>query len=157
MTTLAGRLEKGVCDLCPLGCFLAITLPAFRARVLGLAVLADRMAAQPASCHRILHPSRHSRTGAECLLCQQPGVFRRNLARGRARQPHSGVHVHHRYDRGLHSWRSRSVALDFLKADDFMAAAPFTFLMASLIILIFGPGRFALDYLIGRYWLQRDN
>jgi len=45
----------------------------------------------------------------------------------------------------------------FSKPDDFMAAAPFTFLMASLIILIFGPGRFALDYLIGRYWLQRDN
>ena len=45
----------------------------------------------------------------------------------------------------------------FSKPDDFMAAAPFTFLMASLIILIFGPGRFALDYLIERYWLQRDN
>ena len=42
----------------------------------------------------------------------------------------------------------------FSKPDDFMAAAPFTFLMASLIILIFGPGRFALDYLIERYWLQ---
>ena len=29
--------------------------------------------------------------------------------------------------------------------DKFYAAAPFTFLMASLIVLIFGPGRFAVD------------
>ena len=34
--------------------------------------------------------------------------------------------------------------------DKFYAAAPFTFLVASLIILIFGPGRLALDTLIAR-------
>ena len=33
----------------------------------------------------------------------------------------------------------------FRDPDKFMAAAPFTFLMASLIILIFGPGLFCLD------------
>jgi putative oxidoreductase len=33
----------------------------------------------------------------------------------------------------------------FHDPDKFMAAAPFTFLMASLIVLIFGPGRFSLD------------
>ena len=44
----------------------------------------------------------------------------------------------------------------FSKPEDFMAATPFTFLMASLIILIFGPGRFAVDYLIERYWARRD-
>ena len=43
----------------------------------------------------------------------------------------------------------------FSKPEDFYAAAPFTFLMASLIILIFGSGRFSLDYLIERYWLRR--
>jgi putative oxidoreductase len=32
----------------------------------------------------------------------------------------------------------------------FYAADPFTFLMASAIVLFFGPGVFALDYLIGR-------
>ncbi|MDE3165092.1 MAG: DoxX family protein [Acidobacteriota bacterium] len=32
--------------------------------------------------------------------------------------------------------------------DKFTAAAPYTFLMASLIVLIFGPGRFALDSLL---------
>jgi len=44
----------------------------------------------------------------------------------------------------------------FSKPEDFSAAAPFTFLMASLIILIFGSGRFSLDYLVERYWLQRS-
>ena len=42
----------------------------------------------------------------------------------------------------------------FSSPDDFYAAAPYTFLVASLIILIFGPGRFALDYLIERKWRQ---
>ena len=32
----------------------------------------------------------------------------------------------------------------------FYNADPFTFLFASLIVLIFGPGRFALDYLLAR-------
>ena len=44
----------------------------------------------------------------------------------------------------------------FSKPEDFSAAAPFTFLMASLIILIFGSGRFSLDYLIDRYWPRRS-
>lgn len=34
--------------------------------------------------------------------------------------------------------------------DKFYAAAPFTFLIASLIILIFGPGKLALDTLIAK-------
>jgi putative oxidoreductase len=45
----------------------------------------------------------------------------------------------------------------FSKPDDFVAATPFPFLMASLIILIFGPGRFALDYLIERRWMRRSS
>ena len=36
----------------------------------------------------------------------------------------------------------------FSDPDKFIAAAPFTYLMASLIVLIFGPGRYSLDYLI---------
>ena len=43
----------------------------------------------------------------------------------------------------------------FSKPEDFYAAAPFTFLVASLIILVFGPGRYSLDYLLERYWLRR--
>jgi putative oxidoreductase len=44
----------------------------------------------------------------------------------------------------------------FSKPEDFYAAAPFTFLMASLIVLIFGSGRFSVDYLIERYWFSRE-
>ncbi len=42
----------------------------------------------------------------------------------------------------------------FSDPDKFSAAAPFTYLMASLVILIFGPGRFSLDYLIARHGQQ---
>ena len=38
----------------------------------------------------------------------------------------------------------------FSNPDRFMGAAPFTFLIASLIVLIFGPGRIALDAVAGR-------
>jgi putative oxidoreductase len=44
----------------------------------------------------------------------------------------------------------------FSDPDKFSAAAPFTYLMASLIVLIFGPGRFSLDYLIARKWLRQS-
>jgi putative oxidoreductase len=43
----------------------------------------------------------------------------------------------------------------FSKPDDFIAAIPFAFLMASLIILIFGPGKIAVDYLLERRWRQK--
>jgi putative oxidoreductase len=38
--------------------------------------------------------------------------------------------------------------------DKFYAAAPYTFLVASLIVLIFGPGKFAVDALIA--WKRRS-
>lgn len=43
----------------------------------------------------------------------------------------------------------------FSNPDKFTAAAPFTFMAASLIILIFGPGLFALDTLVHRKILPR--
>jgi putative oxidoreductase len=39
----------------------------------------------------------------------------------------------------------------------FYNADPFTFLMASLIVLIFGCGYFSLDYLIERFWFDRPD
>jgi putative oxidoreductase len=40
----------------------------------------------------------------------------------------------------------------FSDPDKFSAAAPYVFLIASLIILVFGPGRLSLDtFLLGRY------
>jgi putative oxidoreductase len=38
-----------------------------------------------------------------------------------------------------------------LDTDDFFAAAPFLFLFASVIVLVFGPGAFSVDYLIARW------
>jgi len=38
----------------------------------------------------------------------------------------------------------------FSDPDKFYAAAPYTFLIASLIILIFGPGKISLDTLLKR-------
>src|SRR5436190_4930209 len=39
----------------------------------------------------------------------------------------------------------------FSDPDKFYAAAPYTFLVASVIILIFGPGKFCVDYLLRRF------
>jgi putative oxidoreductase len=38
----------------------------------------------------------------------------------------------------------------FSNPDKFYAAAPYTFLFASLLVFIFGPGRFSVDALISR-------
>jgi putative oxidoreductase len=38
----------------------------------------------------------------------------------------------------------------FSEPDKFYAAAPYTFLFASLLVLVFGPGRMALDALVAR-------
>jgi putative oxidoreductase len=43
----------------------------------------------------------------------------------------------------------------FSEPDKFMAAAPFTFLFVSALILFFGPGSISLDYLIARYVEKR--
>lgn len=47
----------------------------------------------------------------------------------------------------------------FSDPDKFYAASPFTFLLAFLLILIFGPGRFSLDALLAerfRWGLRRE-
>lgn len=44
----------------------------------------------------------------------------------------------------------------FSSPDKFYAAAPYTFLFAALLILLFGPGSFSMDYLIARYVQKRD-
>ncbi len=40
----------------------------------------------------------------------------------------------------------------FSDPDKFYAAAPYTFLVASVIILFFGPGKFAVDTLLNRWF-----
>lgn len=44
----------------------------------------------------------------------------------------------------------------FSDTDKFYAAAPYTFLFACLIILIFGPGKLSLDTLIAAWWKKRQ-
>src|SRR5690348_3192646 len=43
----------------------------------------------------------------------------------------------------------------FSEPDKFYAASPYTFLFASLLILIFGPGAISVDYWIARYVRKR--
>jgi putative oxidoreductase len=38
----------------------------------------------------------------------------------------------------------------FSNPDKFVSAAPFEFMLAAIIVLVFGPGKFSLDALIGR-------
>jgi putative oxidoreductase len=50
----------------------------------------------------------------------------------------------------------RQAVLSFFSdPDKFAAAAPFTFLMAALIVLIFGPGKLALDALVARRFARQ--
>jgi len=44
----------------------------------------------------------------------------------------------------------------FSDPDKFMAAAPFTFLWASLLVLIFGAGKVSVDALLGRWLFPAD-
>jgi putative oxidoreductase len=44
----------------------------------------------------------------------------------------------------------------FTDPDKFYAAAPYTFLFASLLVLIFGPGWLSLDTLIARFRKKRQ-
>ena len=62
-----------------------------------------------------------------------------------------------RYGGGVLSRRSRCAVRFFSDPDKFYAAAPFTFLIASLIVLIFGPGKLALDTIIARRFGQRPH
>jgi putative oxidoreductase len=45
----------------------------------------------------------------------------------------------------------------FSEPSQFYNAAPYTFLFASLLVLIFGPGWFALDTLVRWYWKKNKN
>lgn len=44
----------------------------------------------------------------------------------------------------------------FSDPDKFMAATPFTFLWASLLVLIFGAGKISVDALLGRWIFPKD-
>ena len=39
--------------------------------------------------------------------------------------------------------------------DNFIKQDPFTYLLASLLVFIFGPGKISLDYIIGRWFKEK--
>lgn len=43
----------------------------------------------------------------------------------------------------------------FSKPDDFLGAPPFPFLLATLIILAFGPGKISLDSVVEKFYLRK--
>lgn len=45
---------------------------------------------------------------------------------------------------------AESLKVIFTDLSAFVKESPFTFLFASLVVLIFGPGKFSVDYLLGR-------
>lgn len=43
----------------------------------------------------------------------------------------------------------------FTDPDKFVSAAPFEFMLTAIIVLVFGPGKFSLDWLIGRMFFRK--
>ena len=44
----------------------------------------------------------------------------------------------------------------FSDPDKFVSAAPFLFMLTAIIVFVFGPGVFSLDWLIGRKFRRKD-
>lgn len=53
--------------------------------------------------------------------------------------------------------RASGIRRQGLKGDKFYAAAPYTFLIASLLVLIFGAGKFSLDELLAKRFQARGS
>lgn len=45
----------------------------------------------------------------------------------------------------------------FSNPDKFLSADPFLFLMASVIVLVFGPGKFSMDWLLSKMFAHKNN
>jgi putative oxidoreductase len=45
----------------------------------------------------------------------------------------------------------------FSDPDKFVSAAPFEFMLAAIIVLVFGPGKFSLDWLLARILLPKKS
>jgi putative oxidoreductase len=55
-----------------------------------------------------------------------------------------------------HDTIQQSLAAIFTKPDDFLTDTSFQFLFASVIVFVFGPGVFSLDWAIGRFCKKKS-
>lgn len=49
-----------------------------------------------------------------------------------------------------------TLAVLFSDSDKFVSAPPFLFLYAAVLVLVFGPGAFSLDRLVGLWWTKKQ-
>ena len=150
-----GSYEKAIERLSP-HCvgpvFLAIAHALGGAPLLGVSIRPDRMGKAPQPCedHRILRKSECARTGLHCTrhftlefvggILLMLGLFSRPIAFLLA----CNMFVAY--------WTADREALTSVFSDPgkFYVADPYTFLFASLMVLIFGAGLFAVDTLIAK-------
>jgi putative oxidoreductase len=95
-----------------------------------------------------LYQSRHSGAGFKRGVRFGTRIRGRNFAGHRSGIAPDRVAAGDRHDRRVPHRRSRGALFDRLEPDKFYAAAPYTFLFASLIVLIFGPGKFSVDAIL---------
>ena len=96
----------------------------------------------------LLYRSRHTCACIERVLCVGSRVCRRPSSRARARLTAHRPAAHDRHDRRLHPADREALFSIISNPDKFTAAAPYTFLVASLLVLIFGPGKLSFDTLL---------
>ena len=122
--------------------------------LLGLATDRKRLGQAPPSrqSHGVFHQPGFAHARANRRGHLLPGILRRHFPGHRLTLAPHFPGAHHQPDRCLHHRRPRSPLSIFSDPDKFYAAAPYTFLVASLIILFFGPGKFAVDALLNRWF-----
>lgn len=52
---------------------------------------------------------------------------------------------------------ARAVAMFFSDMQNFVTRTPFTFLFASIIIFVFGPGPFSIDFILEKFFRKKGN
>ena len=128
--------------------------PSFLTRIFFLAALPRRQRQTPQyRAHGgVLRESWDPAAGSERLCCRRDGMLRRPAARHRVRLTPGGDFCRLHDDRGLrHRGLTKLSAAFSAIPDKFVAAAPFPFLLAALLVLAFGPGALSLDALIKRF------
>ena len=130
--------------------FAGFLLHPLGAVVLGLAVCSNRLgkAQRSSADHRILHQFASARAGFHGSVRREYRVPWRHLIDSRVASRFTGLVLS--INMFVAYWTADREALKSIFSDPgkFYLADPYTFLFASLMILIFGAGLFSLDKLI---------